>query len=122
MITRRLPYDLICGEQSSVAVRFCAGQARAEFTLLPRTRTTGRTTDSEYLFGAELLLHRSEMVPNPRVRGMVNFEQLRSCLIPFPDPETLPKESRKYSSQEPKEHRQTCTLVSLAYVAAAFLP
>jgi hypothetical protein len=31
-------------------MRLAARLASVEFTLLPRTSTTGRTTDSEYLF------------------------------------------------------------------------
>src|ERR1700720_4768677 len=49
---------LICCYQSSIPMRLCARLASSELTLLPRSSTTSRTTDSEYLFGAEFFLHR----------------------------------------------------------------
>jgi len=47
----------ICCDQSAVSMRLAARLASINLTLLPRTSTTSRTTDSEYLFWAELFLH-----------------------------------------------------------------
>ena len=49
-------------------MRLCAGLTSAKLTPFSRSGTTGRTTDSEYLFGAELSLHGKKITPN-RLRG-----------------------------------------------------
>jgi len=43
-------------------MRFGAWLARAEFTLLARSGSTGRTSDSECLFGAEFFCHTNLLV------------------------------------------------------------
>ena len=48
---------LICCYQSSIPMRLCARLASSKLTLLRRSSTTSRTTDSEYLFWAEFFLH-----------------------------------------------------------------
>jgi hypothetical protein len=47
----------ICCDQSAVAMRLAARLASIKLTLLPRTSTASRTTDSEYLFWAEFFFH-----------------------------------------------------------------
>ena len=49
-------------------MRLCAGLTSAKLTPFPRTSTTGWTTDSKYLFGAEFSLHGKKITPN-RSRG-----------------------------------------------------
>jgi hypothetical protein len=42
--------------------------AGTEFTLLPRSCTTRRTTDSEYLFYAEFFFHVGQIMPQNQVQ------------------------------------------------------
>jgi len=56
-----------------------AGLTSAKLTLFFRSSTTGWTTDSEYLFGAEFSLHGKKITPIP-FAGMVNLEQFRQLL------------------------------------------
>lgn len=62
---RFLPYGLgsICRNQSAVTVRLGAGLTSAKLTLFFRSSTTGRTTNSKYLFGAEFPLHSKKIMP-----------------------------------------------------------
>ena len=69
----------ICCNQSAVTMRISAGLTSAKLTPFPRSSTTGWTTDSEYLFGADFSLHRKEDNAQP-FTGMVNFEQFRELL------------------------------------------
>jgi hypothetical protein len=62
-------------------VRLGAGLTSAKLTLFFRSSTTGWTTDSEYLFGAEFSLHGKKITPKP-VCGMVNVEQFPQLLNP----------------------------------------
>jgi hypothetical protein len=48
---------LVLCYQSAVAMRVGARLASAKFTLLPRSGSTGRTANSEYLFWAEFFCH-----------------------------------------------------------------
>jgi len=57
-------------------MRLGAGLTGAKLTLFFRSSTTGRTTDSEYLFGAEFSLHGKKITPKA-FAGMVNLEQFR---------------------------------------------
>jgi len=45
-------------------MRLGARLASTKLTLFPRSSTTSRTTDSEYLFWAEFPLHEEIMPPN----------------------------------------------------------
>ena len=60
-------------------MRLGAGLTSAKLTLFFRSSTTGWTTDSEYLFGAEFSLHGKKITPRP-FTGMVNLEQFRQLL------------------------------------------
>jgi hypothetical protein len=44
-------------------MRVCAGLTSAEFTLLPRSGSTSRTANSEYLLRAERFCHTNLHVP-----------------------------------------------------------
>ncbi len=55
-------------------MRLGAGLTSAKLTFFFRPGTTGWTTDSEYLFGAEFSLHGKNITPAPSA-GMVNLEQ-----------------------------------------------
>jgi hypothetical protein len=58
-----------------------AGLTSAKLTLFFRSGTTGWTTNSECLFGAEFSLHRKKITPEP-FAGMVNIKQFRQLLNP----------------------------------------
>ena len=45
-------------DQSAVYVRIIARLTSAKFTLLPRSGSTSRTADGEYLLWVEFLFHR----------------------------------------------------------------
>jgi hypothetical protein len=47
----------ICCGQSTVTMRFRAGLTSSKLAPFPRSGTTSRALDSEYLFGAEFLFH-----------------------------------------------------------------
>jgi hypothetical protein len=64
-------------DQSAFSMRFRAGLACAEFTLLPRSGPTSRTTDSEYPLGARFLLHKKKF-PMMNLAGLVNVERFLS--------------------------------------------
>jgi len=53
--------EFFFGDQSAVTMRFRAGQASAEFTLLPRSGSTSWAVNSEYHFGADFLHVREIM-------------------------------------------------------------
>lgn len=57
-------------------MRVGARLAGAKLTLLPRSSTTGRTMDGEYLFWAEFFFHLGKIMPLNRCTRMVNFEQI----------------------------------------------
>jgi hypothetical protein len=65
----------ICCDQSAVAMRLRAQLASAKRTLLPRSSTTSRTTDSEYLFWIEFLFHGGEIIPPTPCTGTVTLKQ-----------------------------------------------
>jgi hypothetical protein len=62
-------------------MRFRARLTSRKLTLFPRSGTTSRTVDSEYLFWAEFLFHGRDNAPNP-FTGMVNLGQLSNLLLP----------------------------------------
>ena len=53
--------DLVCCDQSAVAVRLCAGLAATKFALLSGRGATGRTKESKYLFRSELFFHNGKI-------------------------------------------------------------
>jgi hypothetical protein len=57
----QIPYCLICRYQSTIPMRLCARLASSKLTLLPRSSTTSRTTDSEYLFGPSFFFIESTL-------------------------------------------------------------
>src|SRR5689334_3898502 len=61
--------------QPAVAMRLRAGLASSKLTHLPRSSTTGWTTDSEYLFWGEFFFHSGEIMPQNQRIGMVNLAQ-----------------------------------------------
>jgi hypothetical protein len=61
-------------------MRFYAGLASTKLTLLPRSSTSSRTTDSEYLFWAELFLHREEIMPQNHAQ---EWSMLNSAMQEF---------------------------------------
>jgi hypothetical protein len=71
----------VCCDQSAVTVRIGARLASAEFAPLPWTGSTSRTSDSEYLFCADGLLHGPERMLRRPSAGVVNFEQVRRLFV-----------------------------------------
>jgi hypothetical protein len=69
----------ICRIQSAVAVRGGAGSAGAKQAFFARSSPTGWTTDSEYLLGAEFLLHGEQQNARKPTLGMVNYEHSRAA-------------------------------------------
>jgi hypothetical protein len=67
-------------DQSAVEMRGRARLPSAEFTLLPRSGSTGRTSDDEYLFGAEFSSHIVENKNLPMPQGRF-IDQRRSAGI-----------------------------------------
>jgi hypothetical protein len=62
-------------DQTAVQMRLGARVASAKLTLLSRRGPTGRTSDSEHLFGSSFGFHGEEIMPhNPRTT-MFNLEQ-----------------------------------------------
>ena len=61
-------------------MRLCAGLTSAKLTPFPRSSTTGRTTDSKYLFGAKFSLHGNKITPN-RLRGWSILNSFGNCCI-----------------------------------------
>ena len=53
-------FTSMCCDQSTVAVRVCAGQASAKLAFFLRSSSASRTTDSRYPFGAEFFFHGDE--------------------------------------------------------------
>src|ERR1700676_2648778 len=65
----------ICCHQSTVTMRFRAGLTSSKLALFPRSGTTSRTMDSEYLFWADFFFHGEIMSQNRCTRWSI----LTSC-------------------------------------------
>jgi hypothetical protein len=64
----------VCCDQSAVPMRLVARLASVKLALLPRSGTTSRTRDSEYLFWAEFCFHEGDNAAKT-CTGMVNLDQ-----------------------------------------------